>query len=110
MGPLYVIQKHRARSVHYDLRLEMGGILKSWAVPKGMPKHIGEKHLAILTEDHPLGYATFEGIIPEGEYGAGRVKIHDKGTFENLKTDSLKKCFQKGAIEFRPCGGKLKGT
>jgi len=108
--PIFVIQKHHARSLHFDLRLEMHGVLKSWAVPKGPPKKIGEKHLAILTEDHPLEYAKFEGEIPEGEYGAGKVKIWDSGTFENVKTDSLSTCLKKGVLEFRLHGKRLKGT
>ena len=109
-APIYVVQKHHARSLHFDLRLEMGGVLKSWAVPKGPPKKIGEKHLAILTEDHPMEYAKFEGTIPKGEYGAGRVKIWDSGTFENVKSDPLKKCFKDGVIEFKPNGKRLKGA
>jgi len=108
--PIYVIQKHHARSLHYDLRLQMGRTLKSWAVPKGVPKRIGEKHLAILTENHPLSYAKFEGVIPEGHYGAGTVKIWDSGTFENVKSDSLTKCFRDGVIEVRFNGKKLKGN
>lgn len=108
--PIYVIQKHHARSLHYDLRLEVGGVLKSWAVPKGPPKKIGEKHLAVHTEDHPMEYAKFEGKVPEGEYGAGKVEIWDKGTYENVKSDSMKKCLKDGVVEFRPHGGKLKGT
>lgn len=109
-APIFVIQKHHARSLHYDLRLEMRGVLKSWAVPKGPPKKIGEKHLAVLTEDHPMEYAKFEGIIPAGNYGAGKVEIWDSGTFENMKTDSLTKCFKDGVIEFRAEGKRLKGT
>lgn len=107
--PLYVIQKHHARTLHYDLRLEMRGTLKSWAVPKGVPKKMGEKHLAVLTENHPLSYADFEGEIPEGHYGAGKVEIWDKGTFENLKTASISTCFKNGTIEFRCHGKKLTG-
>ncbi len=107
--PLFVLQKHYARSLHFDLRLEIQGVLKSWAVPKGPPKKIGEKHLAISTEDHPLEYAHFEGIIPEGNYGAGKVKIWDQGTFENLKTASLSLCLKKGTIEFQAKGARLKG-
>lgn len=107
---MFVIQKHHARSLHYDLRLEMGGVLKSWAVPKGPPKRIGEKHLAIHVEDHPLEYARFEGIIPKGEYGAGKVEIWDKGIYENLKSDSLAKCFKNGVIEIKLLGKKLKGA
>lgn len=109
-GRIFVVQKHHARTLHYDLRLQIGRVLKSWAVPKGPPKRIGEKHLAILTEDHPLEYAKFEGEIPKGHYGAGKVKIWDSGTFENVKTASLAKCFQEGVIEFKAAGKKLKGT
>lgn len=108
--PIFVIQKHHARSLHYDVRLEINSSLKSWAVPKGPPKKIGEKHLAIHTEDHPMEYAKFEGTIPKGEYGAGKVIIWDKGTFENVKSDSLRKCLRDGVIEFIPNGKKLKGT
>ncbi len=97
--PIFVVQKHYARSVHFDLRLQIGRVLKSWAVPKGLPKKIGEKHLAILTENHPLEYAKFEGMIPKGHYGAGKVKIVDSGTFVNLKSDSLSKCFKNKVIE-----------
>ncbi len=87
----------------------MGGVLKSWAVPKGPPKKIGEKHLAILTEDHPLAYAKFEGTIPEGHYGAGTVEIWDSGSYRNLKEASIKQCFKEGVLEFELDGHRLKG-
>ena len=100
---IYTIQKHQATNLHYDLRLEMNKILKSWALPKIPPKTKGIKRLAIQVEDHPLEYATFEGIIPEGNYGAGQVKIWDKGTYELKEKDSKK-------IEIKIHGKKLKGN
>ncbi len=113
--PIFVIQKHDATNLHYDFRIEIDGTLKSWSVPKGPSTDPSEKKMAIPTEDHPLEYADFEGVIPEDEYGGGTVMIWDKGTFENIKEDDkgkqipLKKSFEKGTIEIYLKGEKLQG-
>ncbi len=114
-GRRYVIHKHDASSLHYDFRLEFDGVLKSWAVPKGPSTDPRNKRLAIRTEDHPLEYADFEGVIPEDEYGGGPVMVWDAGTYRNLRAhkgkDSLDMpgSLRGGLIEVWLEGEKLKG-
>src|SRR5712672_4374731 len=107
---LFVIQKHAARRLHYDLRLEVGGVLKSWAVPKGPSLNPGDKRLAIQVEDHPFDYRTFEGTIPEGNYGAGEVIVWDEGTFEPEGPLSAAEQIERGELKFRLHGKKLNGS
>lgn len=100
---LFVIQKHKAENLHYDLRLSVGGVLVSWAVPKGLSTAANEKRLGIRTENHPLDYADFEGVIPEGEYGAGVVMVWDRGAYEPVtddnKTDkALQQALENGSL------------
>lgn len=108
---IYVIQKHKASNLHYDLRLELNGVLKSWAMPKGPSTNPSHRKLAVPTEDHPIEYADFEGIIPECEYGAGAVIVWDKGTYRNLKNNiSLEEAYNEGKLEIFIDGKKLKGS
>lgn len=99
---IFVIHRHEARRLHWDLRLEMNGVLKSWAVPKEPPQTTGIKRLAIMVEDHPIEYANFQGIIPEGHYGAGKVEIWDKGIYKPIEVTDKK-------IVFKLYGNKLRG-
>ena len=108
-GHRYVVQIHDATRMHFDFRLEVDGVLKSWAVPKGPSTDPHDKRLAMPTEDHPLEYRTFEGVIPRGEYGAGPVIVWDLGTYEPLKGD-FPRALDKGHVSFRLRGGKLHGT
>lgn len=110
----FVIQKHDASRLHYDFRLEIGGALKSWVLPKGPSTDPAEKRLAIPTEDHPLEYADFEGVIPEGQYGGGTVMIWDRGSFRNIREQSgeitpLEECYEEGHIEIYLEGEKIYG-
>jgi bifunctional non-homologous end joining protein LigD len=105
---LFVIQKHAARRLHYDFRLELDGVLKSWALPKGIPTSQGEKRLAVQVEDHPVDYANFEGTIPAGNYGAGTVMLWDAGICE-ADDDQPGEALRQGKLLFHLEGQKLKG-
>jgi bifunctional non-homologous end joining protein LigD len=106
---LYVIQKHQATALHYDFRLEWGGVLLSWAIPKGPSLDPSVKRLAVRTEDHPLEYGGFEGIIPEGEYGAGTVMLWDRGTWQPDDPD-VESGLHNGELKFTLFGQKLRGS
>src|SRR3984893_4678814 len=106
----FVIQKHAASQLHFDLRLELDGVMKSWAVPKGPSLDPSVKRLAMQVEDHPIDYAKFEGVIPEGEYGGGTVMVWDYGTYEPEDTDDVSAAIRKGELKFSLNGKKLKGS
>lgn len=114
-NPIFVIQQHDASTMHYDFRIEVDGVLKSWAVPKGPSTDPSEKRLAVATEDHPLKYADFEGIIPEDEYGAGTVIVWDAGPYKNMTEDDdgneipIEKALKNGTAEIWLEGKKLRG-
>lgn len=112
---VFVVQRHNASHLHYDFRLSIDGVLKSWSVPKGIPLRSGTKRLAIMTDDHPLAYASFEGTIPEGSYGAGNIEIWDQGVYKNVKKTergsikSMRQCLKDGTLEVELVGEKLEG-
>jgi DNA ligase D-like protein (predicted 3'-phosphoesterase) len=114
--PRFVIQKHAATSLHYDFRLEVDGVLASWAVPKGPSLDPKDKRLAMRTEDHPMDYIDFEGVIPKGEYGAGPVIVWDRGVYQNISETrrgqplTIEEGLEKGDLKLLLLGEKVKGA
>lgn len=106
---VFVVHRHEARRLHYDLRLEMDGVLKSWAVPRGFSYDPTVKRLAVRTEDHPLAYEYFEGVIPKGEYGGGTMTVWDRGRYELVKEGDGVAAVEAGKLEIRMRGRKLRG-
>jgi DNA ligase D-like protein (predicted 3'-phosphoesterase) len=105
----FVIQQHHATSMHFDFRLEVAGVFRSWAVPRGPSTDPRDKRLAMAVDDHALSWGDFEGVIPEGEYGAGPVIVWDRGDYENLREESMEDALAAGHASFRLKGEKLRG-